>query len=67
MNHKDAQANFEPTLIPGIGDGANVVPITRTPLSAEHAHICAKIRVKESEIGRLANEIRWLKMDLESL
>lgn len=66
MNHRDAQANFTPTLMPGVGDAINVVSITREPLSGEREYIKAKIRAKESEIGRLGQEIRWLRMELET-
>lgn len=66
MNHKDARANFTPTVIPGLGDAANVVPITRAPLSGEHEYIRQQIRSKERQIAQLANEIRWLKLELES-
>lgn len=66
MNRRTAQDTFTPTLIPGIGDATNVVPIARAPLSSEHEWIKAKIRTKEAEIGKLAQEIRWLKLELET-
>jgi hypothetical protein len=37
------------------------------PLSAEREHIKAKIREKEQQIARLAGEIRWLKLELETV
>lgn len=36
------------------------------PLSAMKEHILAKIRAKESDIARIAGEIRYLRMELET-
>lgn len=54
MHFRDAQAVWTPTIVPQI------------PLSAEHEHIRTKIAGKEREIARLAGEIRWLRMELET-
>jgi hypothetical protein len=60
MNHHDAQAAFEPTVFD------NTVPLNRAPMSSERSHIENKIAAKRSEIARLAQEIRWLTMELET-
>jgi hypothetical protein len=37
------------------------------PLSAEREHIKAKILAKERQIAQLAGEIRWLRLELETV
>ena len=61
MNYRTAQETFEPTTLRD-----NVVPLKREPMSAERAHIENAIAQKRSQIARLAKEIRWLTMELES-
>jgi hypothetical protein len=60
MNYRDARAAFEPT------DLTNVVGLDRKPMSAERVHIENKIREHEREIARHAQQIRWLRMELQS-
>jgi hypothetical protein len=61
MNYRDARAAFEPTSFP------NVVPFSREPMSAERVYIERQIREHEAEIGRLAQKIRWLRLELETV
>lgn len=61
MNYRDAQATFAPTVFD------NTAPLNRLPMTSERTHIEDKIAAKRSEIARLAQEIRWLSMELESM
>jgi hypothetical protein len=61
MHYRDAQAAFTPTHFD------NVVPFSRTPMVPdERQHIQNKIQAKQSQIAQLAQEIRWLRLELES-
>ena len=61
MNYRIAQETFEPTTLRD-----NVVPLKREPMSAERTHIENKIRSHEAEIAKHAQQIRWLRMELET-
>jgi hypothetical protein len=52
---------FEPTVLQD-----NVIPLNREPMSAERTHIENKIADKRRQVAQLAQEIRWLQMELES-
>lgn len=62
MHFRTAIDTYEPTVLP-----ANVVPLNRPAASRERTYIEQKIAAKEAEIGKLAGEIRWLKMELETV
>lgn len=62
MNYRTAQETFEPTTL-----RENVVPLNRAPMSAERAHIENKIANKRRQVAQLAQEIRWLTMELETV
>lgn len=61
MHFRKAQETFEPTTL------TNVVPLHREPMeAAERQHIRNKIQAKQAQIAQLANEIRWLRLELEA-
>lgn len=62
MNYRTAQETFEPTELPG-----NVVPLRRDAMSAERMHIENKIHEHERAIAQHAQQIRWLRMELETV
>lgn len=45
---------------------AQVVPFRREVASAERTHIEKAIAQKRSQIAQLAQEVRWLTLELES-
>ena len=59
MHFRDAQAAQMPPV-------TNVVPLRRDPMSAERQHIENKIREHERAIANHAQQIRWLKLELET-
>ena len=60
-NYRDAQASFTPS------NADNVVPLHREPMeAAERQHIRNKIQAKQAQIAQLANEIRWLRLELDT-
>lgn len=61
MNFHDAHAAFEPTVFD------NAVPLNRAPMSSERTHIENSIHAKERQIAQLAQEIRWLRLELETV
>lgn len=66
MHYTTAQAAWEATSMEGMKDTVRRLTAASEPLSAEHEHIKAKIRDKEAQIAKLAGEIRWLRMELET-
>ncbi len=61
MHFRDAQAARQDEDAP-----TNIIPLNRHPMAAERVHIENVIAQKRREIARLAQEIRWLTLELES-
>lgn len=68
ISHHTAQETWEPTPLERAKlRQSNVIPLSRPVGSAELAYVEQKIADKERDIAKLMEELRWLRLERDSL